>query len=659
MSIRIIRKALSLLIVDIVIIIGIFVLQFRTDSSIIEKIGNLQFTFSQTEDINKNVIVQNKLRMSYNGLNLFFDDTTPAVIRKNGTDISPVQLVSWEKKDALSYILNFTENVKVTFELATDDLSSSLAIIADLPSGVMDIAFPYSISSNMKVQKDDSNRVVLNGKKSSWELAAFSLDSGYFDLNSRDFIGTYSVYNENEKFTFDSIVDLEIANNLIYEQNIQSLKDNLIAAYKANTTESNITEQVIVSYLSAQLDKSNYIQALDDIPANLKRSNKRTYLSAPYLNTLEDMNKLLESAIADYEKKITESANNGSLDIFTVHNIANFMLVHSRPADVTKLLQNAVNADISTCSITQATGILSVYDSLRDYNSEYASVLLPAIEPCVERITDSCTFENNVLTISENDTFLSVIQGVETGIAIMRYGYITNNPTLQKAGYVIVNSYLSDSTSFDLRTLANIYPLIAYNNKNYPHFEKIHTDGNKLLWAWTCAKSIAYEKDSDGSITLTIDFPEGYTHYVIVNGLPAFSSIYIYNMAFRTDPRFETYNSSGYVYKNNTQTLLLKSRHKTRYETVRLEYRETAKPAETPAPAAKPVEKPAAATVTPVETRPALPAGVPSSVPAAVTEAAAETESVSAVESEESGASENTEDSAEEEEKPKTSRWRR
>ena len=141
MSIRIIRKALSLLIVDIVIIIGIFVLQFRTDSSIIEKIGNLQFTFSQTEDINKNVIVQNKLRMSYNGLNLFFDDTTPAVIRKNGTDISPVQLVSWEKKDALSYILNFTENVKVTFELATDDLSSSLAIIADLTSGVMDIAF--------------------------------------------------------------------------------------------------------------------------------------------------------------------------------------------------------------------------------------------------------------------------------------------------------------------------------------------------------------------------------------------------------------------------------------------------------------------------------------------------------------------------------------
>jgi hypothetical protein len=72
-------------------------------------------------------------------------------------------------------------------------------------------------------------------------------------------------------------------------------------------------------------------------------------------------------------------------------------------------------------------------------------------------------------------------------------------------------------------------------------------------------------------------------------------------MSFRTDPRFETYNSSGYVYKRPSETLLLKSRHKTEFEKVRLVYKES-KPApapvveETPAPAAEesePVEEPA------------------------------------------------------------------
>ena len=61
-------------------------------------------------------------------------------------------------------------------------------------------------------------------------------------------------------------------------------------------------------------------------------------------------------------------------------------------------------------------------------------------------------------------------------------------------------------------------------------------------------------------------------------------------MAFRTDPRFETYNSSGYVYKADSQSLLLKSRHKTQIEKIRMSYIPVPKaaPAPTPAPAATP-----------------------------------------------------------------------
>ena len=68
-------------------------------------------------------------------------------------------------------------------------------------------------------------------------------------------------------------------------------------------------------------------------------------------------------------------------------------------------------------------------------------------------------------------------------------------------------------------------------------------------------------------------------------------------MAFRTDPRFETYNSSGYVYKKTTETLLLKSRHKTQYEKVRLVYQE-AKPEEKTEPKPEPVVEPEPAAVT-------------------------------------------------------------
>ena len=90
------------------------------------------------------------------------------------------------------------------------------------------------------------------------------------------------------------------------------------------------------------------------------------------------------------------------------------------------------------------------------------------------------------------------------------------------------------------------------------------------MWAWTCAKDITAERNEESELNLSINFPEGEIHHVIFKGIPKFSSIYIYNMAYRTDPRFETYNSSGYVYKEEGNTLLLKSRHKSQIENVRM-----------------------------------------------------------------------------------------
>ena len=218
-----------------------------------------------------------------------------------------------------------------------------------------------------------------------------------------------------------------------------------------------------------------------------------------------------------------------------------------------------------------------------------------------------------MLTISENDTFVSVVQAVHTGIALLRYGQVSGNSTYSKAGRVIINSYISESSSFDLRTLSTIYALLAYDNWYYPHVTLINSIGKNAMWAWTCAKDITYSKDSEGALTLSIEFPLEYTHYVILKGIPAFEQIFIYDMAFRTDPRFETYNSSGYIYKSETDTLMLKSRHKSEIEKVKMSY-VAPKPA---APAPKPAEPEPETAATPVaseQTVGTLPTVVPEPV---------------------------------------------
>ena len=591
MSIRILKKALGLLIVDIVIIIGIFVLQFRTDSTIIKKIGNLQITLETVEGQTDVVTYKNKARISYNGINFYFDDQNPATIKRGGVD-SVVELRDVVQPEPLAITLNFTEDVKVTFELASTESSSSLAILTDIPDNITDFSMPYTYSTNMSVQKVEKDSIIFAGKRNAWELAGHSVRAGYFDFTPRNYVATYSIYDANQKFTFDSIVNEPIASATEYAKTVAQFKRNLITAFETNNVETNITEQVAVSYVAAQTETGNYTRAVENVPDSVKKSKQRTYLSAPYFNTLEDMNENLEKTIKEYSRLITDSAEKGTFDLFTVRKISDFIYLQQNQTAVTKLLTNAATAEPETLTIAQISGILQVYADLMELSPSMAELLEPVLEGAIARIAEACKFEGNILTISENDTFLSVNQAVETGIALLRYGKAAKDETLEKAGYAIVNSYLGESSSFDLRTLSNLYPVVAYNNSYYPHFEKIDDSEGRKVWAWTCAKAIEFTGSAD-EFNFTIDFPEGDTHYVIFKGIPVFNLIYIYDMSFRTDPRFETYNSSGYVYKRPTETLLLKSRHKSRLEKVRLVYRE-AQPAAAPAPV---VETPAPAAV--------------------------------------------------------------
>ena len=458
MSIRILKKALGLLIVDIVIIIGIFVLQFRTDSSIIKKIGNLQITLESQDEQNGVIIYKNKVRISYNGINFFCDDANPAAATKDGSRVN-VRLTGAEQKDPLSYTLNFSEDIKVTFELASDEPAASLAIVTDLPDNISDFSFPYNYSSNLSVLKAEKDSVVFAGKRNSWEFSSHLLSAERFGFTNRNTVATYSIYDANQKFSFDSIVDLPIASADEYVKNVAQFKRNLIAAFESNNVETNITEQIAVSYVAAQAETGNYTRAIENVPDSIKKSRLRTYLSAPYFNTLEDMNSSLEKVMKDYESRISDSAVRQTFDLFTVHKIADFIYLHSGQNTVIRLLNNAATADIDSLSIGQISGILQVYADLLNLEPSYAIVLEPVLEGCVERITEACKYEGSILTISENDTFLSVIQAVETGIALLRYGQISQNETLISAGYALINSYLTESSSFDLRTLANLYPV--------------------------------------------------------------------------------------------------------------------------------------------------------------------------------------------------------
>jgi hypothetical protein len=575
---NIVKKSLGLLVIYAAIIVGIFILQFRSDSVISEKIGNLHISLAEAKTADGRPVLKNKLLVSFNGISFLSDDEHSASVTFSGTNAKKnVSLVSWEKKSSLACEFTFTDNIVLRFSLTDDTPKAHLSIKAILPSDVFAFYLPYLLMSGSTVISQSDTCLQIGIHNSQWELSAAGIDPNALALTDDTDTASYVFFDKTKTFSFDEVANMEGADILKYNQTVSAFEQNLITAFNSlSQNSSSVTEQAAVSFVADMAKKGRYNEALDAVPSSFKKGMQRTYLSAPYFDSLTAMYKSFERQMSNYHDIIGRN----TLSAFNVDGIADYMCIHPESDSVKMLLTTAAATDEKILTVSEAVSILRTYDSLVNKNNDLASLLLPVVEKCVDKISSSCAVDGKNITVSENGTFLSVVQAAAVGDALIRYGQASGNQTLMNGGYLIINSYLAESSSFDLRTLADIYPIIIHNNPYYPHFALLGFESGQPIYAWTCASGIKYEKDNSGTAIITIDFPQTYTHYLIINGIKAFKSIYIYDMIFRMDLRFETYNSSGYVYNGDTGTLLLKSRHKSQHEVIRFMYSADAKNAE-------------------------------------------------------------------------------
>ena len=568
---KVLRKSLTILAVYIIVIIGIFIIQFKNDSIISEKIGSLHITLVESTQDDNTINFRNKFSAVFNGISFSVSDENPVKIIRGKNEL-PVSLLSWKKESPLSCIFQFTEGVSLKFSLSDDSQNALMNMEAILPSNIQSVSIPYSLSGGATLTDHSDTKLQINSKKSTWELTAADIIDNKVFMTKKSPVISYAYYDKTKQFSFAMTTSLEGATERKYSSTIENLKNELISTFEAIPVDSSISEQEAVSYVAVMASQGKYPEAIENVPQSFKKSTNRTYISAPYFDNLAMMNESLIRQQKTFSDMISLAAENGSLEVFTVKNLSDYMCMHPGSEAINKLLSNTASRDLSEISIQQAAGILSVYVELTSKANTLAKILEPATNACISKIESSCNLDNEKLTIVEKGTFLSVINAAQVGDAVLRYGRIVENQDYVAGGRLIINSYLKDCSSFDLRSLSELYPIVVHNNKYYPHYSLMGFDKKGAVWAWTCAENITYENDNAGQITLTVKFPLSYTHYLIVNGIDTFKSIYIYDMAFRTDPRFETYNSSGYVYQKDNYSLLLKSRHRSENEVIRLVY---------------------------------------------------------------------------------------
>ena len=619
-----VKKIFGLTILYSIIIIGIFVLQFKNESVISRNIGLLRISVAQTQNTDGTTSLKNTMQVSFKGISFTADDVTPATLLFPAQEPLPLTLTAWEQSSDYAFKFFFTNDVALSFAVSDTDADAVLTISAQLPPQAEQLSLTYAPATGYAISDQSKTRQILSSKNVLYALNAPAFEAETIVFSKTATVASYATYEPNSAFTFASVpAETPLASESAYEDTLQKIRSGIASIATATMQDATqFTENAIVTYIAELASQGRYEEAIGKIPDSFRRSSRRTYVSAPYFNSLVSMNQSLTMVNENMGGMIHNAITQKSLDIFAVHSLAEYMLREDATADVRALAALPAGLAEFAPTVDQATGILHVYVTLAQAKSALADALAPIAQPCVEVLEEACTFADNLLFFAEKETPVSFMQTLEAGKALRDYGALIANAEYELCGRLIINSAFAQNAAPDVRTLAEMYPLLI-ENPFHPHYALLGTYGTNHVWAWTAAKAIAYEETANGTnATLTIEFPQNDTHYLIVKGIRPFNTIEIYGLSFHTDPRFESYNSSGYVYNEQTQTLFLKSRHKAEKEIIRLAFKRPRTQARSTPTAASTTTAPAAASTATAQssraqTATSAPAPAPSSTPAA------------------------------------------
>lgn len=580
------RKALGLTVLYSIIIIGIFVLQFRNESIILENIGLLRMSLPQTQEADGSMSLKNSISVSFRGIAFTADDVNPAQIKfKSSQEKKNLSLVSWEKPTPLSRKFNFTYDTSVVFAVNDTSSKASLTITAFMPEDAEALSLYYKPVSGYSVTEQSKTRQLFSSRNITYTMSAAEIEDTSITLTDTGNIAMYTRYDPTQSFAFTSIPSDSVnASEMTYDANIKKYRSSIISTVtSAFGDTSTLSEISVAAYVSEMASLGKYHEAIENVPDSFKKGSRRTYFTAPYFNTLTAMNSSLVMVNENFATMVSNSLSSRSLDIFAADYIDEYILRTSKQQNTKDLIHLAAANTTPQLTVPQATGILKTYLTLSKSSDELSAALAPVIEHCVNVIASACSISSDNLILTDKDVTAGFVQTVETGSVLLEYGKLTANADYCAGGYMLINTAFAQNTGVDLHSQSEVYPYLVKNNPVYPHTVIIDSSSNETVWAWTCASSISCKKNSSGNeATLSITFKQGDSHYLIINGIKPFTGIEIYGLQFHTDSRFETYNSSGFVYNESSKTLFLKSRHKSTTEKILFQYSRPApvKPAE-------------------------------------------------------------------------------
>ncbi|MDR2807842.1 MAG: hypothetical protein LBB43_02415 [Spirochaetaceae bacterium] len=575
-------RLLALFIVYVaVIIIFVAVQSTQRINPLSLKQGNLVVNgrYSKIEKIDgvDTYMLSGNTTISFNGIEFRFGNKNADI-----PEADPEYLVVSQEG---SVIFTLPDGTSIAFNESQENAVPELIIQAAFSENQTLLELPYQVARAAEVKNSESGQLVIG----------FDGINYYFDqpqmatrtvlsLRPENTVVVYQVMPEIENFSLEDFVLSSARTQAAYTENLNRWRDRNFSLWNQSILTSN-DEDMVVAFIGESLRHATYQTAVNTVPAVFKNGTRRTFESTGYLGRLDVGLRSLTMTERTTLSRLSTLIQNQSQDILKESHSLLWLSTRSHADLITGIVDIVRLINPQAIAWDIIPGIFEGYVDFAQYKAREENPFAALIDPALTVITESfgkIAQDSGVLVFSDESA--DIEYNLRLGKALMVYGEMTGANIWSAVGRSLILSVLDledtagtvparlDRTGAALGdariSSGRLYRLLVPDD-NYPRAVNIDPpDG--AIWTWTVSPLVRGTREATGAVDIQVNFPVGETHYMFVRGIARPSRIQLHARNWPSDPQYERYDSSGWVYSASEGTLLVKMKHRTEVEHIQI-----------------------------------------------------------------------------------------
>jgi hypothetical protein len=478
----------------------------------------------------------------------------------NGTNTP----VNPQKMSVTGNSVNFIlpEGTKISFSSVNSASGQELHINADFAENISRITIPVVPRRASLVRDAGQLGIMYGGMRFTFSSLGQELENGYLTL-SRDstFISYRSRGKQQKTFNPSDYIIAQINN---YDSLLRSWQTENYNHWNQSAMSLQY-EDDIIAYSAQALLRGNYATAIESISADFANSSKQSYRSSVFVGGSTNAHNSISAYESEKNSLINRLVREKSINILKEEHLLDFLFTRNNLVLANEVINIINNASPDMLVSDHCPGLLEVYFDLNKWRTDTKNPIEHLTEQMLLLISQNLNRDTEKGTVyassqeSNNSEY-----SMRLGKALVYWAEATQNTEWAEIGRSLILSAIANGNAGRLHNILN-------PTDYYPRASLLTNEG---IWTWTVSPSVrAYY--AEGNLNISASFPLNMAHFMIIRGVRPFLRIQIHGMEWRSDSQFERYDSSGWIYYPEDQTLIVKLKHRSTVESVRLIYRIT------------------------------------------------------------------------------------